>query len=144
MSMVRKIALAAVLVLWAAPAMAQSVADIQKLDDAWAVAFNKGDAKAAAAMYAEDAYVLPDKGEMVHGRAAIEAFFKGATQQIGDIALKAGDVQPLGPDAAREIGTFTFKTKAQPPQNVSGKYAVVWRKIGGQWLLATDIWNSNK
>jgi uncharacterized protein (TIGR02246 family) len=144
MLMVRKIALAACLVLCAAPAMAQSVADIQKLDDAWAVAFNKGDAKAAAAMYAEDAYVLPDKGEMVHGRAAIETFFKGATQQIGDIALKAGDVQPLGPDAAREIGTFTLKTKSQPPQDVSGKYAVVWRKIGGQWLLATDIWNSNK
>ena len=142
--MVRKIALAGCLVLCAAPAMAQSVADIQKLDDAWAVAFNKGDVKAVAAMYAEDAYVLPNMGEMVHGRAAIEEFFKGATQQIGDIALKAGDVQPLGPDAAREIGTFTYKTKAQPPQDVSGKYAVVWRKIGGQWLLATDIWNSNK
>ena len=142
--MVRKITLAAVLVLCGAPAMAQSVADIQKLDDAWAVAFNKGDAKAAAATYAEDAYVLPNMGEMVHGRAAIEAFFKGATQQIGDIALKAVDVLPLGPDAAREIGTFTYKTKAQPPQDVSGKYAVVWRKIGGQWLLATDIWNSNK
>lgn len=142
--MVRKIALAACLVVCAAPAMAQSVADIQKLDDAWAAAFNKGDAKAAAAMYAEDAYVLPNMGEMVHGRAAIEAFFKDATQQISDIALKAVDVQPLGPDAAREIGTFTLKTKDQPPQNVSGKYAVVWRKIGGQWLLATDIWNSNK
>jgi uncharacterized protein (TIGR02246 family) len=144
MLMVRKIALAAVLVLCRAPAMAQSVADIQKLDDAWAVAFNKGDAKAAAATYAEDAYVLPNMGEMVHGRAAIEAFFKGATQQIGDIALKAVDVLPLGPDAAREIGTFTYKTKTQPPQDVAGKYAVVWRKIGGQWLLATDIWNSNK
>jgi uncharacterized protein (TIGR02246 family) len=142
--MVRKIALAAVLVLCAAPAMAQSVADIQKLDDAWAAAFNKGDVKATAAMYAEDAYVLPDKGEMVHGRAAIEAFFKGATQQIGDIALKAVDVQPLGADAAREIGTFTLKTKTQPPQDVAGKYVVVLRKIGGKWLLATDTWNSNK
>jgi uncharacterized protein (TIGR02246 family) len=144
MSMVRKIALAACLVLCAAPAMAQSVAEIQKLDDAWAAAFNKGDAKAVAAMYAEDAHLLPDKGEMVHGRPAIEAFLKGATQQIGDFTLKAGDVLPLGPDAAREIGTFTFKTKSQPPQNASGKYVVVWRKIGGKWLLATDIWNSNK
>jgi uncharacterized protein (TIGR02246 family) len=140
----RKIAVAAVLVMCAAPAMAQSVADIQKLDDAWAAAFNKGDVKAVAAMYAEDAYVLPDKGEMVHGRAAIETFLKGATQQIGDIAIKAGDVQPLGADAVREVGTFTLKTKSQPPRDDSGKYVVVWRKIGGQWLLATDIWNSNK
>ena len=142
--MVRKIALAACLLMCAAPAMAQSVAEIQKLDDAWAAAFNKGDVAAVAAMYAEDAYVLPDKGEMVHGRTAIEAFLKGAAQQIGGIALKAGDVLPLGPDAAREIGTFTLKTKSQPPQDVSGKYAVVWRKVGGKWLLAIDIWNSDK
>jgi ketosteroid isomerase-like protein len=53
-------------------------------------------------------------------------------------------VLSLGPGAAREIGTFSFKTKAQPPQEVVGKYAVVWRKIGGRWLLATDIWNMNK
>jgi len=25
-----------------------------------------------------------------------------------------------------------------------GKYAVVWRKVGGKWKLATDIWNTNK
>ena len=54
------------------------------------------------------------------------------------------DVMPLGPDAAREIGTVTLKTKGQPPQEVIGKYAVVWRKIDGQWKLVTDIWNTNK
>jgi len=142
--MVRKIALAACLVLCAAPAMAQSVAAIQKLDDAWAAAFNKGDARAVAAMYAEDAYVLPNMGDMVHGRPAIQAFLTDAMKQIGDISLKAADVLPLGGNAAREIGTFTMKTKGQPPQDVAGKYVVVWRKINGRWLLATDIWNSNK
>ena len=29
-------------------------------------------------------------------------------------------------------------------QQDSGKYATVLRKVGGQWLIATDIWNSNK
>ncbi len=58
--------------------------------------------------------------------------------------LVAVDVAPLGRSAAREIGTFSFETKAQPPQPVVGKYVVVWRKIGGHWLLATDIWNTNK
>jgi uncharacterized protein (TIGR02246 family) len=142
--MLKRTALAACLMLCAAPAMAQSKAAIQKLDDAWAAAFNKGDATSVAAMYAEDAYVLPDKGDMVQGRTAIEAFLKGAMQQIGDFTLKAGDVLPLGRNAAREIGTFTLKTKSQPPQDVAGKYVVVWRKIGSKWLLAADIWNSNK
>jgi ketosteroid isomerase-like protein len=64
--------------------------------------------------------------------------------QLGDAKLNTIDIQSLGPGAAREIGTFSFKTKAQPPQEVTGKYVVVWRKMGGQWQLATDIWNMNK
>ena len=35
----------------AAPALAQSKAAIQKLEDQWGAAFNKGDAAAVAAMY---------------------------------------------------------------------------------------------
>jgi hypothetical protein len=40
----------------AAPALAQDKATIEKLNDAWTAAFNKGDAAAVAAMYTEDAY----------------------------------------------------------------------------------------
>lgn len=129
---------------FAASASAQTAATIQKLNDKWTDAFNKGDAAAVAAMYAEDAYVLPPGHDVVKGRGAIEAFWKQAAQQVGDAKLVTVDVLPLGPRAAREIGTVTLQTKAHPPQPVVGKYAVVWRKIGGRWLLATDIWNMNK
>lgn len=128
----------------AGPALAQNVASIQQLNDKWDAAFNKGDATAMAAMYAEDAYVLPPGSDIVKGRSAIQAFWGGAVQQLGDAKLTTLDVAKLGPSAAREIGTFSFKTKAASPQQVTGKYAVVWRKIGGRWLLATDIWNTNK
>jgi uncharacterized protein (TIGR02246 family) len=130
--------------VFAGSAMAQTVASIQKLDDAWSQAFDNGDAVAIAAMYAEDAYVLPPGHRMVKGRAAIEAFWKAATQQLGNARLTVVDVASLGPRAAREIGTFSFDTKTQPPQPEVGKYVVVWRKIGDRWLLATDIWNMNK
>jgi uncharacterized protein (TIGR02246 family) len=125
-------------------AAAQTAAMIQQLNDKWEDAFNKGDAAAVAAMYAENAYVLPPGGDMVKGRPAIEAFWKQAGQQVGNAKLVTLDVLPLGPSAAREIGTVTLETKARPPQQMVGKYAVVWRKIGGRWLLATDIWNMNK
>lgn len=128
----------------AGAARAQSVAAIQSLNDKWDAAFNKGDAAAVAAMYAEDAYVLPAGAEMAKGRAAIQNFWTGAMQQLGDAKLTTVDVLRLGPTAAREIGTFSFRTKGADPQEVTGKYAVVWRKIGGKWLLATDIWNMNK
>ena len=54
------------------------------------------------------------------------------------------DVKPLGTDAAREVGTFSLKTKGQSQQELIGKYVVVWQKVGSDWKLATDIWNTNK
>ena len=132
------------LALGAAPALAQNKATLEKLNDAWTAAFNKGDAAAVAMLYTEDAYVLPPGSAMVKGRAAIEAFWRQAAQQMTDAKLTTVDVLPLGRAAAREIGTVTLKTKSQPPQEVVGKYVVVWRKIGRDWKLATDIWNTDK
>src|SRR6202008_253816 len=108
-AMLRILALALCLALASATsALAQTTASIQKLDDAWSDAFNKGDTPAVAAMYAEDAYLLPPGHDMVRGRAAIEAFWKDASQQLGDAKLVVVNVAPLGPRAAREIGTVTL------------------------------------
>ena len=142
--MSRLTAIALSLTLLAASAAAQNKPMIQKLSDEWAAAFNKGDSHALAELYTEDAYVLPAGGEMVHGRQAVQGFWDSAMKQLGDAKLTTVDVQPLGPDAAREIGTFSFKTKGNAPQEVIGKYVVVWRKVNDQWKLATDIWNMNK
>ena len=126
------------------PAVGQNKAAIEKFNDVWTAAFNKGDAAAVAALYTEDAYVLPPGSAMVKGRAAIEAFWRQAAQQMTDAKLTTVDVLPLSRSAAREIGTVTLKTKSQPPQEVVGKYVVVWRKVGRDWKLATDIWNTDR
>jgi ketosteroid isomerase-like protein len=44
---------------------------------AWDAAFQKGDAKAIAAMYADDALFLPANHEVVRGPSGVEAFFAG-------------------------------------------------------------------
>jgi ketosteroid isomerase-like protein len=77
-----------------------------------------------AAMYAEDAYLLSPGHEIVKGRSQIRDFWAGVVQKLGDAKLTTVDVQKLGPAAAREIGTFSFKTKGQTPQPVAGKYAI--------------------
>ena len=81
---------------------------------------------------------------MVKGRAAIETMWKSMAEQVGDPKLTTLDVKPLGPSAAREIGTFSFMTKGANPKEVTGKFVVVWEKIGSDWKLATDIWNEGK
>jgi uncharacterized protein (TIGR02246 family) len=143
----RRAAISAVfLVLIAMPALAQSKAAIQKLDDQWAAAFNKGDAAGVAAMYTPDAYVLPAGAPMVHTSADIQDFWAKTMEQLGDVKCTALDVQPLGRSAAREIGTCTFKTKGASPTDGALKYAVVWQKdkADGQWRLLQDIWNFDK
>jgi len=58
--------------VWVRRRSRRNKATIEKLNDVWTAAFNKGDAAAVAALYTEDAYVLPPGSAMVKGRAAIE------------------------------------------------------------------------
>ena len=128
----------------AQPVLAQDKATIQKLDDEFTAAFNKGDYSAVAGMYAEDATLLPPNAEMVKGRQAIQAFWTKAGEGLSDVKVVAVEVTPLGSNAAREIGTFSAKTKSIPTTEVTGKFVVIWLKVGSEWKLATDIWNMNK
>jgi uncharacterized protein (TIGR02246 family) len=123
-----------------APASAQK-AEIEAVNAKWTEFFGKGDFAAIASLYTTDAIAFPPGSAMVQGRAAIEAMLKGMGEQVSDPKLTTLDVKPLGPTAAREIGTFSFKTKAPSPQEVTGKYVVVWDKVGDDWKLASDIWN---
>jgi uncharacterized protein (TIGR02246 family) len=126
-----------------APAFAQQ-AEIETVNAKWLDFFNKGDFAGIASLYTEDAIALPPGSPMAKGRVAIEVMWKKMAEEIGDPKLTTLDIKPLGPAAAREIGTFTLKTKETIPREVSGKYVVVWEKIGNDWKLATDIWNEGK
>lgn len=140
----RNIASAITIVLsLSAPALAQK-AEIEANNAKWIELFNKGDFSGIASLYSADATAFPPGSAMVQGRAAIEAMWKGMAEQVTDPKLTTVDVKPLGSSAAREIGTFILKTKGPAPQDVTGKYVVVWEKVGDDWKLATDIWNDGK
>jgi uncharacterized protein (TIGR02246 family) len=126
-----------------APAFAQK-AEIEAANAKWIEFFNKGDFAGVGSLYTEDATAFPPGSAMVKGRAAIAAMWKSMAEQVGDPQLVTLDVKPLGPAAAREIGTFALKTKGPAPKEVSGKYVVVWEKVGADWKLAADIWNDGK
>jgi uncharacterized protein (TIGR02246 family) len=126
-----------------APAFAQR-AEIEAVNAEWIDLFNKGDFAGVASLYTDDATAFPPGSAMVKGRAAIEAMWKSIAEQAGDPKVTTLDVKPLGASAAREIGTFSLKTKGGNPKEVTGKYVVVWEKIGNDWRLAADIWNDGK
>ena len=131
---------------FAQPAKSGAVrAAIEKQNAAFSAAFGRGDIAAVARAYAEDAIAFPPDGEMVRGRPAIEAMWKGVHDAGGKaIALTTVDVTSSGSLAA-ETGTATLKM--QPPsgaeQSLSVKYVVVWKKQpDGTWKLYRDIWNA--
>jgi uncharacterized protein (TIGR02246 family) len=126
-----------------APAMAQK-AEIEAVNVRWMEFFNKGDFAGVASLYTDDATAFPPGSGIVKGRPAIEAMWKSMAEQVSDPKVTTLDVKPLGQIAAREIGTFSLKTKGPAPREVTGKYVVIWEKVGSDWKLATDIWNDGK
>jgi uncharacterized protein (TIGR02246 family) len=134
------IALVAALV---GPAFAQK-AEIEAVNAKWIDFFNKGDFAGVASLYTEDASAFPPGSGIVKGRAAIEALWKSMAEEVSDPKLITLDVKPLGPSVAREIGTFSLKTKGPTSPEITGKYLLVWEKVGSDWKFAADISNDGK
>jgi uncharacterized protein (TIGR02246 family) len=127
----------------AASAASADEAAIRAQSTSWGKAYNGGDAKAVAALYAEDALLLPPGAPGVSGRAAILEFF---TKDIAG-AKAAGAVFVLNPktdvgvsgDMGWESGTYKATVKGAVVE--AGKFLSVSRKKGGKWLYIRDTWN---
>ena len=141
----RRIAiLAACLGLLATPALAQTKAQIQQLENEWANAASTGNVAALMQQYTNDADSLPAGAKMMKGVKAIGGFWKAAIADMQDVQCTTLDVKPLSPAAAREIGTCSAMTRKAPLKEVDIKYVVIWQKVGGKWKQSLEIWNSDK
>jgi len=126
-----------------APASAQK-AEIEAVNAKWVAFFNQGNFDGIASLYTADAIAFPPGSPMVKGRTAIGAMWKSMAEHVSDPKVTTIDVRRLSHWAAREIGTFSLKTKDSTPKEVTGKYLVVWQRAGSEWKLAADIWNEGK
>jgi ketosteroid isomerase-like protein len=125
-------------------AAAQDLATIQGHNERFAAALNSGDMETIGQSYAEDARIFPPGADMIQGREAVRNYWKAAAETITNAKLTAIDVKPLSESYAREIGSFSLNTKGNSPQEITGKYIVIWQKIGDDWKMSEDIWNMNK
>ena len=118
---------------------------IEKVNIKEGEGFRRGDPAAVAALYAEDAILLPPNSEMIRGRRKIEEFWSTAMQMgVKDAVLTTVELSVIG-DTAHEIGNYTLKIHPQGrgPFEDKGKYIVVWKHTADGWKLHRDIWNSN-
>jgi len=111
-------------------------AAIRKAVEAYVVAFNKGDAKALAALWAPEAvYNNPISGEEVVGREAIEKQFTAVFAEAKGAKLEATTVSIgfVSPNVAVEQGTAKVIRPNEEPEET--QYSAVYVKREGQWLL---------
>lgn len=142
----RVVSLAAVLLGVAAGAGAQEAAvraAVEAANKKFMAAVAKGDAAALASLYATDAHVFPSHSDIVKGRAAIQALW----ESVIDSGIAAADVATLEVEASGPLavvtGTYVMKTRDGRVAD-RGKYMVVWKKVGGQWLIHRDISNTSQ
>jgi uncharacterized protein (TIGR02246 family) len=69
----------------------ETEADLARNTARWSAALSDGDGGRAAAVYADDALLLPPEGDVVSGRQAIERFWRSGI----DIGLRSVELEPL-------------------------------------------------
>ncbi len=114
----------------------------QDVADAWVERYELHDAAGIAALYTEDAQLLPPDAEIVNGRAAIQEFFARTNPPGGaQIEIATVETQVFGDHAYRQ-GSFTLKGPGNGDA-AAGKFIELWKKVDGKWLIHRDIWSAN-
>jgi uncharacterized protein (TIGR02246 family) len=99
-------------------------------------AFDRGDAAAAAATFAEDALVVEEHGERIEGRAAIRDHLAASfiDSPGSTITIKVDSLRFLGPDTALEEGRTTITPAGPGAVPEITRFTVVYIKQNGQWF----------
>lgn len=124
------------------PAEAQAIRD---LDAGLSAAAQNRDATAFGAFFAEGAVQLPPGSPPLRGRTAIQESAAGLLGAGADLRFESLEVSVSGSgDMAFSRGRYylTLETPAGPIRD-EGSYLEIWEKVGGEWRITVDIYNSD-
>lgn len=111
--------------------------ELDMLFDQYQTAFNKGNAKALASLYADDAIRLAADNPPVTGQAAILQMFE--KQFAGEwkgtkLSITRGRAQSVAANVRLEEGTFEVTGGKEGPQR--GRYLITLVRRGVPWNIA--------
>jgi uncharacterized protein (TIGR02246 family) len=113
----------------------EDTAAINKLMHDFTAAFEKGDAVAAAACLTSGAELIPENGDSIRGRDAIQKAFNShfASNPRVKITLDVESLRFTSKDTAIEEGTIKTTTEKTGPS--TNHYSVLLVREDGKWLL---------
>ena len=112
----------------------------------WLQLIKSKDSAAIAQMYTEDGAVMPPNAAIGKGRTAIQQTWASMMNTPGFELTFAPEQIVLSDSADMALDRGTYRLAIAPSgktQSDTGKYVVVWRKVGGEWKAAADIFNSD-
>lgn len=121
-------------------------ATIDELGNEFEAAVESNDPAALAALYTEDAVLLPPGAERVEGKQGIQSTFAEwlDADPTASIELTADKVEVAeSGELAYEIGTAQVSGTGPDgaAYDETGKYLVVWKRVDGEWKTAADSWS---
>jgi ketosteroid isomerase-like protein len=115
--------------------------EIDKGNQSFMAVVRNGNADAFKNVYADDAVLMPSHTPAIQGIDGIKDFFGGAFKAgVNKAELVTVDLQ-ASDDFAAETGKY--KLFAGNTVADEGKYVVVWKKVGEDWRIYRDIFNSD-
>jgi len=114
------------------------LAAIRESSRAFVAAFDKGDAKAVAALWTKDGEFTDDSGQTFSGRDAIQKEYAAFFAEHPGVRLKLtiDSLKKVSADTAIEDGRAALDPAPPGPPAVS-KYLAIHVRVGGQWLMST-------
>jgi ketosteroid isomerase-like protein len=103
--------------------------------------FAANDVRGIAGCYTEDAQMLVANMNVIRGRNAIESVFKFTAGQGHTLEFQTHELDVQGATAI-DVGRY-IRRRADGSLFDDGKYMVVWKRVGEQWKLHRDMFNTS-
>lgn len=124
--------------------------DVATLEKKWVVIFAARDLQALADLHTPDAKWLPPNAAPAMGKPAIKNLVGGIFSSLPKLRLEHPeadwtiDVSGDGRTAFVQGRYLIWFNGESGPASDEGKFVHILKKIGGRWLIAVDIFNSDK
>ena len=124
---------------------AEDVAAIEALADQYIASVASGDASALAALFTDDAVLMPPEAPVATGKEGVNSYYQPTFDQFTNRLTVSGDETQLLGDWAFRRGSYTVTRTPKAGGNsteAGGKWlSICKRQPDGSWKIARHIWN---